>query len=151
LRLGNWRNAKRDTGNTSIVGSILAPNTNTSPIGYRSSTTPYPSWTAQPSKHPPYRGLSSPFPAMEPTTAGPFTCTGFAGRITIQSVPNSGTLTSPQTFNLTTQFAVSGATWIKMDPSFGSGKLSLTLRTYRQAILTQSVSAQLRERSRSER
>jgi hypothetical protein len=52
---------------------------------------------------------------------GSISCTDDGGRVTTQSVPNAAGGTAPQTFDLTTQFAVSGATWVQLVPNFGSG------------------------------
>jgi hypothetical protein len=111
-------------GGTSIVGSILAPSTNTITAGliFSLNSTPFVDCTATGfTTAPTISGSVITFLSNGTDNAGSVTCTDFAGRITIQSVPNSGTPTLSQTFDLTSQFAASGATWVKLDPAFASG------------------------------
>lgn len=113
-------------GNETILGSINSPATTslTNWISFVFNSTPFVDCTAYGwTKAPTVSGAVITFPSDGTSNGGSVSCTDFKGRVVTQSVPLSGTPTVSQTFNLTTQFAVSGATWVQMDPLFASGTI----------------------------
>jgi hypothetical protein len=111
-------------GNGTILGNYKVVGTPTMgpTITFALNSTPFVDCTATGFQFPPtISGSVVTFPSNGTDNSGSIACTDFHGRITLQSIPNSGTPTAPQTFDLTTQFAVSTATYIQLDPTFGSG------------------------------
>jgi hypothetical protein len=111
-------------GNETVLGSFISPGNASigSTLTFSYNLTPFVDCVATGfTVAPTISGSVITFLSNGTDNGGSVACTDFAGRITTQSVPNSGTPTAPQTFDLTSQFAVSGATWVKLDPAFASG------------------------------
>jgi hypothetical protein len=115
-------------GNETILGNIISPGTTslTNWISFVFNSSPFVDCTAYGfTKAPTVSGSVVTFPTNGSSNGGSITCTDFAGRVTTQSVPNAAGGTSSQTFDLTTQFATSGATWTRLDPALSGGSILL--------------------------
>jgi hypothetical protein len=115
-------------GNETILGNIMSPGTSSlgPTLNFSLNSTPFVDCLATGFTQPPtISGSVLTFPSNGTDNSGSVMCTDFAGRVTVQSIPNSGTPTVSQTFDLTTQFAVSGQTWISLTPPGAGGKILL--------------------------